>query len=154
TPRARPRPVRRQVWTNVLIDIDEGEGLVQELNDPKSKVAAVLRSLWSGANAGQNNAAEGTTRFLLRGRYSFGLIAGFQLSLLAGLFTAAHTNLGTSQRGVAAWSGAPDIPDERPENPGPLTVTVPAGQITLCAELLAEVDGMLVAQLRAGGTDD
>lgn len=151
---AKPKTRRTQVRSNVLVSIDEGNGLAKALTDPNSIVGETLRELWSGSHTGQNNAKAENTRRLRRGTYSFGMVVGFQLSVLAAMLGAEHVELGTPQRFLFAWTGAPDIPDEPVADPGVLTVTVPSDPITLCASLLARVRETLLPLLRTGGNDD
>lgn len=153
-PNARQRTVRRQVRSNVLVSIDEGNGLAKALADPNSIVGETLRELWSGVTTGQGNAKSENSRSVRRGTYSFGLIVGFQVSVLARLLSAEHVELGTPQRFLFAWTGAPDIPDEPVASPAVLTVTIPADPLTLCPELLARVRGVLLPLLRNAGTDE
>jgi len=149
----RPRTRRQQVRSNVLVTIDEGNGLAKALADTTSIVGETMRELWSGVTTGQDNAKAENTRRVKRGTYSFGLIVGFQLPVLAKLLGNENVELGTPQRFLFAWTGAPDIPDEPVEFPGVLDVTVPVEQIALCPALIARLRDELLPLLRNGGTD-
>ena len=151
--RRRESTRKQQVRSNVLVTIDEGNGLAKDLADTKQIVGETLRELWSGVTTGQDNATAATTRRVKRGSYSFGLIVGFQLPVLARLLGSENVELGTPQRFLFAWTGAPDIPDERVPSPGVLAVTVPVEQIALCPALLDRLHGDLRVLLRNGGTD-
>lgn len=153
-PKTKTKPVRRQIRTNVMLSVDEGNGLAKAFADPNSILGETLRELWSGANSGQGNAKDENRRRVRRGKYTFALSAGFQLSVLARMFSTESVELGTPQRFVFAWTGAPDIPDEPVCDPGKLSVTVPADPITLCPVLRERVRAVLLPLLRNAGTDD
>ena len=154
TPRnGRPRTRRQQVRSNVLVVMDEGNGLTKALADANSIVGETLRELWSGVTTGQDNAKAENRRGVKRGTYSFGLIVGFQVSVLARMLGGEHVELGTPQRFLFAWTGAPDIPDEEVADPGVFDVRIPAEPIRLCAALLDRVRAILLPLLRRGGTD-
>jgi hypothetical protein len=137
-----------------MLSVGEGNGLAKAFADPNSILGETLRELWSGANSGQGNAKDENRRRVRRGKYTFALSAGFQLPVLARIFSIESVELGTPQRFVFAWTGAPDIPDEPVSDPGKLSVTVPAEPITLCPELLERVRAVLLPLLRNAGTDD
>ncbi|MBV5244453.1 hypothetical protein KUF57_13010 [Mycolicibacterium sp. PAM1] len=153
-PKTKTKTVRRQIRTNVMLSVDEGNGLAKAFADPNSILGETLRELWSGANSGQGNAKDENRRRVRRGQYTFALSAGFQLPVLARMFATESVELGTPQRFVFAWTGAPDIPDEPVGDPGKLSVTVPADAITLCPVLREQVRAVLLPLLRNAGTDD
>ena len=144
-----------------MVTIDEGNALGKALNDPgaSAMVGETLRELWTGADSGQRNADKGKRRRVRRREYTFALVCGFVLSVAAKLFSGDSLTLGTPQRFLLVWCGAPDLPDEPVADPGEITVKVPAPvgtgpTLTLCAELIAEIQAQLRARLRTGGTDD
>lgn len=153
-PKTKTKPVRRQVRTNVMLSVDEGNGLAKAFADPNAILGETLRELWSGADSGQGNAKDENRRRVRRGKYTFALSAGFQLPVLARIFSTESVELGTPQRFVFAWTGAPDIPDEPVSDPGKLSVTIPVDSITLCPALLERVRAVLLPLLRNAGTDD
>lgn len=137
-----------------MLSVDEGNGLAKAFADPNSILGETLRELWSGANSGQGNAKDENRRRVRRGKYTFALSAGFQVPVLARMFSTESVELGTPQRFVFAWTGAPDIPDEPVSDPGKLSVTIPADSIKLCPALLERVRAVLLPLLRNAGTDD
>lgn len=149
----KPKRVRRQVRTNVILESDEGNWLVKELADDNSKVGETIREMFSGKDTGQGNAKAENRRGLRQGEYSFGMVVGLQLVVLAKLIRL-DIDLGTGQRILAFWSGAPGIPDDDVWHPGDLSVTIPAKSLYLEALLQAHVKRELKRQLRNGGCDD
>jgi hypothetical protein len=153
----RPKTVtrRRQVRTNVLLELDEGNALVKTLADSGSTVGETLRELWSGLTTGQGNATKSAKRKVKRGGYTFGMIVGLQVDVLARLLFSEEVELGTTGRFLYLWTGSPDIPDEPVEFPDILLdVTLPHTPMTLCPELLDRVRQTLVPLLRTGGSVD
>lgn len=137
--RGNPRPVRRQVRSNVLLSSDEGNDLVKACADQNSIVGEVVRTLWSGKLAGQGNAKIENRRIVHAGRYTLAVLAGFQVSVLARFLSEDELSKGTPQRFLFAYSVAPDVPTEAVEDPGPLEVLLPTRTITLCDELRERV---------------
>jgi hypothetical protein len=152
--KVKPKVVRQQVRTNVLLESDEGNWLVKELADARSKVGEILRELWTGADTGQGNAKSENRRGVRQGEYSFGMTVGFQLKVLGELLKSEDVELGTPQRIVCCWTGAPDLPDQRVAHPGDLVITIPSEPMALCEALKARVWDELRPRLRAGGSDD
>ena len=148
------KKVRQQVRTNVLLSLDEGNGLVKALGDANSIVGETLRELWTGTDSGQGNARTENKRGVREGEYSFGMIVGLQLSVLGKLLGSEDAELGTPQRFLFVWTGAPDIPDGEVPYPGNLVVKIPAEPMTLCPELRNRVRAELLPQLRNGGAED
>lgn len=106
-PRKPPKIVyeRRQVRHNAVALIDEGEALFRQLERPGNIVGATLRSMWSGAVAGQQNADPERTRTLAAGSYNLGLAVGLQPDISARLL--ADTGTGMAQRFM--WTAATDV---------------------------------------------
>jgi hypothetical protein len=152
--RGKPKSVRRQVRTNVVLSVDEGNGLAKALGDTNSIVGETLRELWTGTDTGQGNARTENRRGVREGEYSFGMIVGFQLSVLGKFLGSEDAELGTPQRFLFVWTGAPDIPDGGVSYPGDLVVKIPGKPMTLCPQLRDRVRAELVPQLRNGGTED
>lgn len=107
-----------QVRENAFFYIDEGATLNTLLGRTGATLGATLRSAWNGGELGQANAAAETTRRLSAGRYSLGLLVGYQPSTAAQLLTDAGP--GTPQRFL--WFGAQDrqMPTEPMPWPGRL----------------------------------
>lgn len=137
-----------QVRTNALMTTDEGAALVKHILDERGTVGETMREAWSGSAIGQSNADRERYRYVPAGRYSLGMIIGFQLSALADLLTAQQLELGTPQRLLCTWS-RPDRRIATPErlaelraqtDPRPLQITVPRVGLRLCAPLREKVD--------------
>ncbi|MFT9527266.1 bifunctional DNA primase/polymerase [Mycobacteroides abscessus subsp. abscessus] len=144
--------VRTQVRHKVLLHSDEGAGLVSGIIDAKrgQDIGPTLRAAWTGAVLGQANASAERTREVRD--YSLGLCVGFQLEALAALSTPEQLEYGTPQRFVYVAATDPTIPDDAPDNPGPLTVPLPHGPLHYDAELRARARREALA--RARGEDD
>lgn len=74
----KTKPVRMQVRNNAYLHLDEGETLTKMNERRGSTVGQIIRSAWVGAQLGQANAAELTTRDVPAGTYALGLVIGFQ----------------------------------------------------------------------------
>lgn len=118
--------VRAQVRHNALLHADEGEVLAKMLERQGATVGVELRRAWSGGTIGQSNGRSETTRVIEEGRYSLGLVIGFQLNTVQRLLTADDTTSGTTQRFLFCWALDPSVPHERLPDPGPLRDVWPA----------------------------
>lgn len=112
-------PKREQVRHNVMFHVDEGAALTAMLARSGSTLGPTLRSAYSGAVLGQQNATEERTRRV--SGYSTGLVIGFQPDTIQALIQDSHA--GTPQRFAYAAAESADIPDKRPERPGDLPGT-------------------------------
>lgn len=74
----KTKPVRMQIRNNAFLHLDEGETLTKMTERRGSTVGQIIRSAWVGAQLGQANAAELTTRDVPAGSYAMGLVIGFQ----------------------------------------------------------------------------
>jgi hypothetical protein len=110
--------VRMQVRHNALLHADEGEALAKMMERQGATVAVELRRAWSGGTIGQSNGTKETTRVVEEGRYSMGLIIGFQLNTVQQLL--ASVEAGTVQRFLFCWALDPSVPRERLPDPGAL----------------------------------
>lgn len=118
--------VRAQVRHNALLHADEGEVLAKVMERQGSTLGVELRRAWSGGTIGQSNGRSETTRVIEGGRYSMGLVVGFQLNTVQRLLTADETTSGTTQRFLFCWALDPSIARERLPDPGPLNDVWPA----------------------------
>lgn len=118
--------VRAQVRHNALLHADEGEVLAKVMERQGATLGAELRRAWSGGTLGQSNGRSETTRVIEGGRYSMGLVVGFQLNTVQRLLTADETTSGTTQRFLFCWALDPSIARERIPDPGPLRDVWPA----------------------------
>jgi Bifunctional DNA primase/polymerase, N-terminal len=118
--------VRAQVRHNALLHADEGEVLAKVMERQGATLGVELRRAWSGGTIGQSNGRSETTRVVEGGRYSMGLVIGFQLNTVQRLLTADETTSGTTQRFLFCWALDPSIPRERLPDPGPLSDVWPA----------------------------
>lgn len=87
---------RAQIHTNKLFVLDEGQGLLQMEKRNGNMTGVILRSAWSGSDAGQSNATQDRKRKLEAGTYNLGLIMGMQNEIAGELL--ADPSLGTPQR--------------------------------------------------------
>jgi hypothetical protein len=149
--KGRPRFIRKQVRSNVLLHTDEGHSVVKFITDPKSIVGETLREAFSGQPIGQSNADESKYRFVPSGMYTLAVIVGFQVSVLADLLTGDELSKGTPQRFLFAWAktDAGSVTREMLRelvDPGPLTVAIPTRGLRLCEALRVKVDEARIAE--------
>ncbi|WP_158697829.1 bifunctional DNA primase/polymerase [Streptomyces prunicolor] len=111
---------KRQVHSNVLFYLDEGESLTTLLGRNGSTLGATIRSAWMGEKLGQMNAQKETTRTLTEGKYSMGFIVGLQYEACTRLMEDAA--YGTPHRFYFSRVTDPNQPDERAAEPGVLPV--------------------------------
>ena len=127
----RGKPRRSQIRTNVLVFTDEGYDYVKACRDPKSNVGEVTRALWSGGDAGQGNATAEARRIVREGEYTLAAVAGFQEGGLAEFLSEEELIKGTPQRWIQTWSIDPALPDETPDCPDKIMVTVPTAGLMI-----------------------
>lgn len=127
----KKRKVKRQTKVAAFVYVDEGQGLLAMGERNGATILPVLRSAWSGAALGQQNASQETNRYVAEHRYRIGMVLGFQLAYAARLI--ADGEGGTPQRFVFANAGDATIPDDAPEWPGVLPFVTPpvAGCVTI-----------------------
>jgi hypothetical protein len=164
----KKRKTKRQVIFGAYVFVDEGQVLAELGGRAGSTLLSTLRSIWSGAVIGQNNASD-RRRIVPAGQYIFGVVVGLQDSKAAVLLDDAAA--GTPQRFAWARATDPAIPDDPPEWPGPLDWTPPttldlaeletrtAGfvrhQLRIAPEIAAELRAADLARARGhGGTDE
>lgn len=112
----KTKPVRTQIRNNAFLHLDEGETLTKMLERRGATVGQIIRSAWVGAQLGQANAAEATTRDVPAGSYAMGLVIGFQP--FAAQQMLAEGGGGTPQRFL--WLSALDSNMESaPSDPPP-----------------------------------
>lgn len=119
----KKRKVKRQTKFGAFVFVDEGQGLLSMSERSGATIMPIMRSAWSGATLGQQNASQETNRRIGAHRYRMAMVLGFQLAYAASLIADAEG--GTPQRFVFVNATDPTIPDERPEWPGSLHVDVP-----------------------------
>jgi hypothetical protein len=112
--------LRTQVRFNVLFELDEGQALTAMLQRSGATIGPALRSAWSGAVLGQQNADAERNRRV--DGYATGLVAGFQPDAMQALIDDTHT--GMPQRFAFVAATDPALPRERPDDPGPLPVNL------------------------------
>ena len=122
-PDGKTHRVRRQAYLAGYAYIDEGEEILRQGERDGSTVMSILRSAWSGALLGQDNATQERIRKLEAGKYRLCLVMGLQWEYAAHLI---HNGVegGTPQRFTFINVTDPNIPDraDRPEWPGPLEI--------------------------------
>ncbi|MFI1562157.1 hypothetical protein ACH4ZX_03685 [Streptomyces sp. NPDC020490] len=117
--KGKTKTVREQVRTNALMYADEGERLIKTMfGRSGTTIGETLRTAWTGDTIGQFNGQKVNTRVIEEGKYSLGLIIGFQPETALPLFDDAAA--GTPQRFL--WFSTLDttLPDEPPAWPPPL----------------------------------
>lgn len=131
--------VRKQARHNAFFYIDEGRAMTRLMKDRSgSTLGETLRSAAVGATLGNTNASKDTSRYIAKGSYSLGLVAGFQPETAAPLFDEVAE--GTPQR--FAWGQVldPSVPDKPPAFPKPLTEwAVAVGKTSLTPVTFAQV---------------
>lgn len=103
-PKLRKVWERRQTGHNVVAMVDEGAAMFRHMDRSGNIIAETLRSMWSGAEAGQANADADRRRVLAAGSYNVGLVIGVQPSIAGRLL--ADVGTGFAQRFV--WVAAAD----------------------------------------------
>ena len=74
----RKRTIRRQLYTAMLVVVDEGQTMI-ELGSPEgSTLIPRLRTVWSGGTLGQENASSERWRRVETGAYSFAAVVAMQ----------------------------------------------------------------------------
>jgi hypothetical protein len=117
----KKRKVKRKTKNAAFVFVDEGQGLLSMSERSGATIMPIMRSAWSGATLGQQNASQETNRRLPAHSYRMAMVLGFQLAYAASLIADAEG--GTPQRFVFVNATDPTIPDERPQWPGPLDLT-------------------------------
>lgn len=113
----RTARVRKQVRYNASFYVDEGKTLTLIMNKREgSTLGQVIRTAWTGSVIGQQNGTVERTRIVRD--YALGVLVGFQPCTALPMLDEADE--GTPQRFVWCVAGDPAIPDEPPEDPGPL----------------------------------
>ncbi|WP_103543331.1 hypothetical protein [Streptomyces sp. SM1] len=125
--------VRKQVRHNLYFYIDEGETLIRIAGRDGASLWPSIRSAWQAGTLGQTNATAERRRFIKRGTYSMGLVAGFQPP--NALVVLRDNITGTAQRFVWCLATDPDIPMDpvsapdidfgHPQNLQAVTLTMP-----------------------------
>lgn len=120
----KKKMVKRQTRRGALFTLDEGQVLAEVGNRRGSTILPILRSAWSGSDAGQANASIETRRILKAGTYTIGLISLWQADAAARLIEDADG--GTPQRFVWFDTGSNEIRAEDDHDwPGELDWTPP-----------------------------
>lgn len=89
---------RPQIYDRMLIPCDEGGQLHTQMLREGSTLGAIVRSAWSAAAQGQQNATKELRRQLGARRYVIAIIAAFQPVLVARLADPESADVGTPQR--------------------------------------------------------
>jgi len=138
--------VKRHTKRGALFMLDEGQALAEMGNRKGSTILPILRTAWSGGDAGQANASLETRRVLKAGSYVLGLVSLWQDAAAARLID--DVDGGTPQRFVFIETIDPTISaTDTPEWPGPLdwqpgpVYTIPR---------LFDIDPVIVAEIRHG----
>lgn len=113
----KTKPVRMQVRNNAFLHLDEGETLTKMAERRGSTIGQILRSAWVGAQLGQANAAELTTRDIPAGAYALGIVIGFQPHAAQQLLSDGGG--GTPQRFLWLSALDPDMADSPSDPPHP-----------------------------------
>lgn len=100
--------VREQVRHNLYFYVDEGEALIRIAGRDGASLWPSIRSAWQAGTLGQTNATAERRRFIKRGTYAMGMVAGFQYT--NALVVLRDSITGTAQRFVWCPAVDPDIP--------------------------------------------
>lgn len=133
--------VRGQILHNALVHADEGEAMAKLLERSGATVAETLRRAWVGETLGQSNGSAETTRIIREGRYSLGMIIGFQPETAQPVLNDIAP--GTPQRFLWCWALDPSIPEEDVPDPGPVRDVWPASGDDGNAWIIGAVGGDL-----------
>lgn len=113
----KTKPVRMMIRNNAFLHLDEGEVLSRMMERRGATVGTTIRSAWTGAQLGQSNAAEVTTRDIPDGSYALGLLIGYQPHAAQEML--ADGKGGTPQRFLWLSALDPDMADA-PSEPPPM----------------------------------
>jgi hypothetical protein len=124
---------RAQIRHNALFVADEGRQVLAIDSRKGATVLSTLCELWSGSVVGQTNAEAARTRKLEAGTYAVGIILGFQLSTIDGLFDDEAG--GAPQRFAYSPAVYPahadNIDQDPPPWPGGLHLDIPDEPVTV-----------------------
>jgi hypothetical protein len=139
---------KTQIETAALFYVDEGETFIRGTKRDASTTLGTLRSAWSGAVLGQQNASKETTRLLPVGSYRMALIMGFQPEYIAELIN--DDAAGTPQRFLLVSSIDKRIPDVAEKWRGTLDIRqAGSGAMHVDSEILRIIRGTQV-RIRRG----
>jgi hypothetical protein len=113
----KSKPVRTQVRNNAFLHLDEGETLTKMLERKGAIVGQTIRSAWVGAQLGQANAQEMTTRDIGARSYALGVVIGFQPYAAQQMLSEGGG--GTPQRFLWLPALDPEMADAPSEPPEP-----------------------------------
>jgi hypothetical protein len=167
--RRNPDPEDRKIQPTVLIDHPQVLMFVDEIGQMEAvakrsgaTVEPTLRSMWMGQDVDNNNADPDRRRRLAAHSYRLGLTAGVQPSLAGHLLGADASESGTAQRWLWMPVNDPSVPEETPEDPGPITWTLPTDStrepsgrvlVTFPPAVAHWVQSRRRERLRGGGDD-
>jgi len=137
---------KQQVLHNALFLVDEGESLTKQKERSAATLGPTLRSAWSGAEIGQKNASDSTTRVLKKNSYSLGLLIGFQLNTVQS--TLNEIGNGMAQRFVYSSLADPSLPDLDVEWPKTLSFNKEVLRAT--ERTLIHPEPSIITEVRAG----
>jgi hypothetical protein len=111
--RGEPKQVKikTQMLANAFFVADEGEVFTKMQERSGATIGPMIRSAWYGQTIGQQNADPDRRRVLDEGRYSMGMLVGFQPETVLPLLD--DTAAGTPQRFMFCWTVDPTIPKTR-----------------------------------------
>jgi hypothetical protein len=129
---------RELVRSNAFFHADEGETLARLNKRDSSTLGPTLRTAWYGGTIGNANAAADRLRIVPEGRYSLGMVIGFQPE--SALALLEEVALGTAQRFIYGWA----LDEYRPRHPdlveaNPITLDPPQHRMTLDHDIAAEI---------------
>jgi hypothetical protein len=151
----KTKKIKQQIRENIFIVVDEGEALTKKMAQDTNVVGPTIRSAADGKTLGQANADENRNRHIAEGRYSLGMLVGFQPETVVPLF--ADSAAGTPQRFVYCFTTADDIP----EDPAgqliadvPQLMTFPGVRMDMTQEIKAEIYRDHIAHMRGVVDED
>lgn len=133
----KPRTELIQVRHNALLEKREGHSLIQAFTEKGAKLPDMLRSMWSGERAAQDNATRELRRVLDPGTYAFAMCVVIQSEIFADFNTKEQLAMGTPQRFLLSLATIEKRPEGRVDDPGPIPVTLPpqGTTVTVCDEV-------------------
>lgn len=139
---AKPRTELVQVRHNALLEKREGHSLIQAFTEKGAKLPELLRCMWSGERAAQDNATRELRRVLDPGTYTFAMCVVIQSEIFADFNTKAQLAMGTPQRFLLSVATIEKRPEGRVDDPGPIPVPLPpqGATITVCDEVRRIID--------------
>jgi hypothetical protein len=136
------------IWAG-FFETDEGLNLVQQAKRAGTTVIPTLCKGWSGSQLGEANADPSKRRLVAEMSYRLAAVVNIQPSNFNELFSVANTGTGLTGRFLFAPASDYEVPDQRPDWPGPLSFPFLQNntplEIGVPGEIVAEIDAAIVS---------